>query len=315
MAQAIKLCQIVKYWPEFFWTGVLVNSHHAATEQLASISQIIRIQKHQKISKANICSVFWRFSGGFQNVSDVSLGLGKALGIRRSQEDGVLPEMRLIDPDRTDSRRSLFSYSGGVFKEEVSPLPEMLNRKIIPIDPRSRFTCFYIFYNSINSYTLLMFRELNQIRSWMRSAHKFRFARPGQSASKWKCQWILVRDTLHIRNSGQIHWRSSSTIWTRLGPKSLFRSGQRSVFTHAACSLIAMMMTLWYLLILYVWSAQIVRKREANELPLGLRVNALEPGAVGKGQENEWCSSGQSRDVQGLWISLACLQHRLSMTQ
>lgn len=58
-----------------------------------------------------------------------------------------------------------------------------------------------------------------------------------------------------------------------------------------------------------------MRKREANELPLGLRVNALEPGAVGKGQENEWCSSGQSRDVQGLWISLACLQHRLSMTQ
>ena len=151
-----------------------------------------------------------------------------------------------------------------------------------------------------------MFRELNQIRSWMRSAHKFRFARPGQSASRWKFQWILVRDTLHIRNSGQVHWRSSSTIWMRLGPKSLFRSGQRSVFTHAACSLIAMMMTLWYLLgyllILYVWTAQIVRKREANELPLGLRVNALEPGAVGKGQENEWCSSGQSRDVQGLLI-------------
>ena len=43
-------------------------------------------------------------TGGFQNVSDVSLGLGKASGIRRSQEDGVLPEMRLIDPDRTDSR-------------------------------------------------------------------------------------------------------------------------------------------------------------------------------------------------------------------
>jgi len=189
--------------------------------------------------------------------------------------------------------------------------------KIIPKAPRSRFTCFYIFYNSINSYTLLMFRELNQIRSWMRSAHKFRFARPGQSASRWKFQWILVRDTLHIRNSGQVHWRSSSTIWMRLGPKSLFRSGQRSVFTHAACSLIAMMMTLWYLLgyllILYVWTAQIVRKREANELPLGLRVNALEPGAVGKGQENEWCraSPGMSRVFGYLWRILACLQHRL----